>query len=99
MSEFQDLTQCHGCNRILGPDDTTMFRDNLDGPHGIDVLQCGGCGSIDVDRFGPEDLCKELGRIRNLNWVLRNSRLKMTNAVEGYNLDQIQIVLEKVFEL
>ena len=96
MSEFQDLTQCHGCHRILGPDDTTMFRDNLDGPHGIDVLQCGGCGSIDVDRFGPKDLWQELDRIRNEFVGTRHPRGR---AVIRHNLDQIQIVLEKVFEL
>ncbi len=92
MSEFQDLTQCGGCNRILGPDDTTTFRDNLDGPHGIDVLQCGGCGSIDVDRFGPEDLTRELSRIRT-------NPSPLSQAVERHNLDQIVIILEKVFEL
>ena len=90
---FRDLWQCHECHRILGPDDLGTHTDHPDGSHyTVDLATCKPCGSIDIDLFSPADLCKELERMKVLP-------KKPFYAVDRDNLEQIQIILERVFEL
>jgi len=87
--EFQDVWQCHECNRILGPDDLGIYHDYPDWTSAyVEISKCIHCESTNVDRFDAADLCKELARIRRTD-------CKYTRG----NLEQIQIILEQVFEL
>lgn len=80
---IQDQWQCHECNRILGVDDLGSERDE-----GFVLDKCLHCGSTNVDRFEYQDLVNELERIRRTD-------CKYTRG----NLEQIQIILEGVFDL
>jgi len=103
MSHFEELWQCHSCDRILNPDTIGTYRDGPFDDRGsyMDIRQCTLCKSTDVGDFDAPALIAELDRIQ-FRHVKKGDSIVFNyynDFVSRMNLEQIQIVLEQEFDL
>ena len=93
-----DLWECEQCGRFC-KDDEFHRHEERHGPHMTETLYMTDCCNAGAEEVTPERVVSYLGEIEREFMPPTRQLLTRNRQLRAHNLEQIQIILEKEFEL